>query len=162
MRSGFLFALLAATLLTNLSAKENDYMENRFVVILSAYKSFAAAKADATRIAKASHIPFSMEGRVYDSRRGLIYPLDFDDEVWAGEYVARRYDTTVLPGQETETQYLSVERSDGYTGFEPGYYIVIAGIQPSRWAAQRQLTRFKSWAPTGYVKQTRIYLGCMH
>lgn len=162
MRSGFLFALIAASLLPNLPAQEDDFMRNRFVVILSAYKSFAAAKEDAVRIAKASKVPFSMEGRVYDSRRGLIYPLDFEDELWAGEYVARRYDTTVLPGQETETQYLSVERSDGYTGFEPGYYIVVAGIQTNKWAAQRQLTRFKPWAPTGYVKQTRIYLGCMH
>lgn len=155
---------LAAAFLMSLTfaqAKEPDYMENRFVAILSVYSKFAEAKADAEKIAKATGVPFSMEGRVFDAKRGLIYPDNFEDEVFRGAYVARRYDTTVLRGDQ-ETPFLSVERSDGYQGFKPGFYMVVAGIQESKAAAEQQAKRFRAWAPTSYVKKTSIYMGCMH
>ena len=143
------------------SAPDSQVVE-RHVAILSVYKSFAAAKADAEKMAKAAKVPFSMEGRVYDKKRGLIYPDDFEDEVFRGGYVARRYDKTLLEGSEKETQYLSVERSDGYEGMKPGFYMVIAGIQDTRAAAMKQIAPYKKWAPTAYVKKSKIYMGCLH
>lgn len=157
-----LVTLWLATFPVCAPAAEPDYMENRWVAILSVYPKFADAKEDAEKIAKASGVPFSMEGRVYDKQRGLIYPDNYDDEVFRGVYVARRSDTTVLAGKEDETPFLSVERSDGYEGFKPGLYIVVAGIQEGKAAAESQAARFRAWAPTAYVKKTRIYMGCMH
>ncbi|MFZ4682422.1 MAG: hypothetical protein ACOYMS_07965 [Terrimicrobiaceae bacterium] len=141
-------------------AQESDFLENRWVAILSVYDSFSAAKADAEKIAAKSDVPFSMEGRVFDKKRGLIYPDNFDDEVFAGQYVSRRYNETAIKDRDTE--YLSVERSDGYDGFKPGYYIVVAGIYESAKDAQAQVKRFTAWAPTAYAKKTKIYMGCMH
>ncbi len=137
-------------------------MENRHAVILSVYKSFAEARADAEKISKAAKVPFSMEGRIYDKKRGLIYPDNFDDEVFRGQYVARRYHTTVLKGNETDREFLSVERSDGYDGFKKGFYIVVAGIRDNAREAQADVKRYTAWAPTAYAKKTRIYMGCMH
>ena len=137
-------------------------MENRYVVVLAVYKSFTEARADAEKIAKASRVLFSMDGRVYDRKRGLIYPDDSDDEVFRGQYVARRYDTTVLKGSDKERRYLSVERSDAYDGFKKGFYIVVAGIHADSPSAQADAKRFTAWAPTAYAKKTRIYMGCMH
>lgn len=137
-------------------------MENRNVVILSVYPKFSEAFDDAKKISKASGVAFSMEGRVFDKKRGLIYPDNFDDEVFRGQYVARREHVTVLPGENSEREYLSVERSDGYDGFKKGYYIVVAGIHSSPAAAQTQVKKFTAWAPTAYAKKTRIYMGCMH
>jgi hypothetical protein len=142
------------------TAQENEFVENRWVAILSAYPSFADARDDAEKIAKASGLPFSMEDRIFDKKRGLIYPDSYDDEVFAGNYVARRYNETLIG--EKETPYLSIERSDGYDGFRPGYYIVIAGIYESAGEAKAQSARFKDWAPTSYAKKTKIYLGCLH
>lgn len=165
MRSTFalLFALIgfAATPAMS-SAKEPDFIENRYVVILAVEKSFSAVRADGEKIAKASRIPFSMEGRVFDKKRGLIYPDNFDDEIFRGQYVSRRSRATVLPGKQNETEYLSVERSDGYDGFKPGYYMVVAGVHESSAAAEKQVKQFTAWAPTAYAKKTRIYMGCMH
>lgn len=158
----FLFAFVCLLAPSLVSAKEPDFMENRHVVILSVYPAFADARADAEKIAKAAHLPFSMEGRVFDKKRGLIYPDNFDDEVFRGQYVARREHTTVLKGSEDEREYLSVERSDGYDGFKKGYYIVVAGIHTSPSAAIAQAKKFTPWAPTAYAKKTRIYMGCMH
>jgi hypothetical protein len=127
---------------------------------LSAYADFAMARADAEKMAKVSGLPFSMEGRIFEKKRGLIYPDNYEDSVFAGEYVARRNNETEWRGKITE--YLSVERSDGYKGFREGYYIVVAGIYTSQEEANKQLARFKKQAPTGYAKKTGIYMGCMH
>lgn len=153
-----LFSILA--FLPQLPAQESDFMENRWVTILTAQKSFAEAKKDAEKIAKESGLPFSMEGRVYDKKAGLIYPRNYEDEVFAGQYVARRYNETSIKNKDTA--YLSIERSDGYDGFTPGYYIVVAGVYESAKDAQAQAKRFSPWAPTAYAKKTKIYMGCMH
>ena len=152
--------LVLLALLPCAFAQEGEFMENRWVAILSAQESFADAKAEAQKIAKESGLPFSMEGRVFDKKKGLIYPENFDDEVFAGQYVARRYNETQI--NEASVPYLSVERSDGYAGFKPGYYIVVAGIYESAKDADAQIKRFSSLAPTGYAKKTKIYMGCMH
>lgn len=144
------------------SQDADDQVLERHVAILSAYKSFAAAKADAEKISRAAKVPFSMEGRVYDKKRGLIYPDDFEDEAFQGGYVARRYDKTYLGSSTQETVYLSVEKSAAYQGFRPGYYIVVAGIGESRDPMLQRVAKFKAWAPTGYVKKTKIYMGCLH
>ena len=165
MRSAFvlIFAVIGLVAAPTLvSAKGPDFLENRYVVILSVYKSFAKAKVDAMKISKAAKLPFSMEGRFFDKKRGLIYPDNFEDEAFRGGYVARRYHTTQLPGQEVDTEYLSVERSDGYDGFQPGYYMVVVGIRKNSATAEKQAKQFTAWAPTAYAKKTKIYMGCMH
>lgn len=156
-----LFSVLFLTPLLS-DAQEEDQFVERHVAILSVYKSFDSARKDGEKIAKASKVPFSMEGRIYDKKRGLIYPDDHDDEVFRGGYVARRFDKTILEGEEEETAYLSVERSDAYQGFKPGFYIVVAGIQDTRENALKQADKYKAWAPTAYVKKTKIYMGCLH
>ena len=160
--TAFLFAAVFLLPSPVALAKEPDFMENRYVVILSVYKDFAEARADAEKVAKASRVPFSMDGRVYDRKRGLIYPDDSDDEVFRGQYVARRSDKTVLKGSDEQRRYLSVERSDGYDGFKKGFYIVVAGIHEDSPSAQADVKRFSAWVPTAYAKKTRIYMGCMH
>lgn len=160
-RAAFLLAgLLFLTSVLAGKAQENDFVEDRWVVILSAYSDFASAKADAEKLAKNGKIPFSMDGRIYDKKRGLIYPGNSPDEPFAGSYVARRYNETEIGGKDRE--YLSVERSDGYAGFKPGFYIVVAGIYANQAAAAKQVARFKGLAPSAYSKKTRIYMGCLH
>jgi hypothetical protein len=155
------YALLALLLATSgVFAQEADFLENRWVAILSVYPKFADAKADAEKIARESGRPFSMEGRIFDKKRGLIYPDNFSDEVFAGQYVSRRFNETLI--DEKETPYLSVERSDGYDGFKPGYYIVVAGIFDNAKDAQACVKQFTAWAPTAYAKKTKIYMGCLH
>jgi hypothetical protein len=155
------YALLALFLtVSGAFAQETDFMENRWVAILSVYPKFADARADAEKIARESGRPFSMEGRVFDKKRGLIYPENFEDETFAGGYVARRFNETLI--NEKETPYLSVERSDGYDGFKPGYYIVVAGIFENAKDAQDCVKKFTAWAPTAYAKKTKIYMGCLH
>ncbi|MEM0968927.1 MAG: hypothetical protein AAGJ31_06235 [Verrucomicrobiota bacterium] len=158
--------ILASTLFLTSAAKaqlevEDCWTQDRYVAILSAYPSFADARRDAEKMAQKEGTPFSMEGRIYDAKRGLIYPDDSPDEVFRGEYVPRRYHF-MFSDSGQEFSFLSVERSDGYEGFRPGYYIVVAGIYETASEAKAQADRFRSWAPTAYAKKTQIYMGCLH
>lgn len=70
-------------------------------------------------------------------------------------YVARgRFDPGV---------YLSVERSDAYATFTPGLFIVIAASgEPGSPELTSTLTKVRKAHPDAYVKQERVYHGCMH
>lgn len=135
-------------------------IEDRWIVILSVYKKFHQAKADAERIAKASGMLFSMNGMIYD-KKGLRYPDNFEDEVFAGVYVARRYNGA-SKGEEVFEQHISIEKSDDYQGFAPGYYIVVGCIAESADEGKAQVAKFKKHAPDTNVKKTELFVGCMH
>lgn len=137
---------------------QDDQNFDRWVVILSATKSFEEAKADAQKFAKATGIPFTMRGMIFD-KKGLRYPDDFEEPGLAGGYACRTHNYAVEKGKELEV-FLSIEKSAEYPGFAPGYYIVVAGIEDSAAAAAARKKPFAAVAPTAYVKKTRLYLGC--
>jgi hypothetical protein len=137
-----------------------NFDQPRWIVILGVYKDFAEAKADAQKFSKASSVPFSMRGNVFD-KKGLHYPKNFDDELYAGEYLARRTNAHGEAGQELE-EYLSIERSDGYDGFAKGYYIVVGAVAETAKDGLAQAERFKAFSKDTYVKKTIIYMGCLH
>jgi hypothetical protein len=141
-------------------AIEAQMSQARWVVILGVYKDFAEAKADALKFSKASKVPFSMRGNIFD-KKGLHFPKDIDDPLYAGEYVSRSHNTYVDGKKELE-EHLSVERSDGYQGFAKGYYIVVGTISETGKDGLAQAERFKAFSKDTYVKKTIIYLGCMH
>ncbi len=138
----------------------DEQMPPRWVVILGVYKDFKEARANAQKFAKASKVPFSMNGNIFD-KKGLRLPESLDDELYAGEYLARRYNSG-RDGEKQLEEFISVERSDGYEGFAKGFYIVIGGIVETKADGLAQEQRFKAVAPDTYVKKTRIYMGCMH
>jgi hypothetical protein len=136
-------------------------IEDRWVVILGAHKDFHQAKADAERIARASGVPFSMNGMIYD-KKGLRFPDNYEDEVFAGGYLARRFNSTLV-GEEEVEEHVSVEKSEEYQGFAPGYYIVVGSVaETSEKARTMVVEQFRKLAPKAYVKKTEVYLGCMH
>ena len=152
--------LLAVSMLRGEEPKfdPDQFMQEKSVVILVAEKSFASTQKEAQRISQASGVPFSLRRLVFDKKRGLILPDNDPDPVYAGGYAARRYNTE----SGMDSGFLSIERSDAYPGFAPGYYIVVAGIHDDPKEGQAAVARFKRFAPTAYAKRTKIYMGCMH
>jgi hypothetical protein len=132
----------------------------RWVVILGVYKDFHEAKANGQKFSKTSKVPFSLHGMIFD-KKGLRLPDNHEDPVWAGEYLARRYNTA-WSGERELPEHISVERSEGYEGFAKGFYIVVGGIAETKKEGLDQGERFKAFAPDAYVKKTRIYMGCIH
>lgn len=133
--------------------------QNRWLVVLGTYKDFQEAKHDAEAYAKTSGIPFSMDGKIFDEK-GLRLPENPADQMYAGDYLLRRFNTTNIGGQVI-TEYISIEKSGAYAGFSPNKYIIVASVADTSNEATVLLKRLKPIAPKAYVKKTPIFLGCM-
>lgn len=97
----------------------------RGVVIAGSYRSYDTAIRAAKALEGASGIPLGTRGLVYDESRGLIWP-DSNHEDFERVFFERRYDGDC--GQKLEAPCLTVEPSEAYKGFEPGYFIIVAGV----------------------------------
>jgi len=129
------------------------------ILVVGSYRSYDAALRAAEKFSVASGYSYGSRGMVYDKERGLIWPDDSKDEVWAGQYAPRRYDNecNILKPNPCVT----VERSEGYEGFTPGLYIVVAGVL-DRDDKEKRLANARRSVPSAYIKQTTLYLGCVH
>jgi hypothetical protein len=136
-------------------------VRDKYLVILCAEREFSSAKQEAERVSMLSGVQFSMNGNVWDSNRGLIIPDDCRDPIYCGEYVARRYNELDLTAANP-VGYISVEKSEAYPRLQKGYYIALGAICDSNEEAERELLKFKPFAPKAYVAKTEIYMGCIH
>lgn len=134
---------------------------DKYLVIVGAERDFKSVKREAERVSTSSGVPFSMNGNIWDARRGLILPDNCDDPIYCGEYVLRRYNALHLTNVEDEG-YVSVEKSDAYPNLKKGYFIALAAICDSRKEAEKELARYKRFSNSAYVAKTRIYMGCIH
>jgi hypothetical protein len=139
----------------------SSQIRDKYLVILCAERDFDAVKREAERVSKASGVQFSMGGNVWDPNRGLILPEDCEDPIYCGQYVARRYNELDLSAT-SPVGYISVEKSDGSSKLQKGYYIALAAICDSREVAKAELVKFGGLAPKAYVAKTEIYMGCIH
>jgi hypothetical protein len=137
---------------------ELSQFEDRWVVILGAYKNFEEAKSEAVKVAEATDTLFTLRDMIYDEK-GLRYPDDFDDEVYAGQYAPRTSNYWSV-GEEAIENHISVEMSSGYEGFEPGYFIGVGMIAETPEEAAKMADQLKKHAPGTYVKKTVIFYGC--
>jgi hypothetical protein len=136
-------------------------VRDKYLVILCAEREFSSAKQEGERVSLLSGVQFSMRGHVWDSNRGLILPDDCEDPIYCGEYALRRYNqldlTTTNPAG-----YISIEKSEAYPHLQKDYYMALAAICDSHEDAEKELLKFKPFAPKAYVAKTQIYMGCMH
>ncbi len=135
-------------------------VQNRWLVVLGTYKDFPAAKQDAEAYAQASGTPFSMNGMIFDEK-GLHLPDNDPDQIYAGEYLLRRFNTASV-GDDLVQEHVSIEKSGSYTGFASGDYLIVASVSDSAKEAAEWRKRFRKIAPKAYVKKTPIFLGCLH
>jgi hypothetical protein len=134
---------------------------DKYLVILCAEREFDSVKHEAEKVGSASGVQFSMNGRVWDSHRGLIFPDNCEDPTYCGEYLPRRYNGLDL-STPNPVGYISVEKSEAYPHLQNGYYIALAAICDSHEDAEKELLKFKPFAPKAYVAKTQIYMGCIH
>ncbi len=127
------------------------------VLVVGSHRSYHAAVRAAKTFSETSGISYSSQGMIFDEARGLIIPDDDPDEAYRGQYVPRRYDDACDQGR-----CVTVERSDAYDGFRPGLYIAVAGILGRDAEARARLKQAQRIVPTAYVRQTILYMGCMH
>lgn len=130
------------------------------VLVLGSFRSYEDAVRTAKWFSSRSGLPYGSRAMIYDDKRGLIWPDDSEDQVWAGAYAPRRYDNEC--DMHAPRPCITVERSEAYEGFTPGLYIVVGGVLRRDQERAERLAAARKLVPQAYIKQTTIYLGCMH
>jgi hypothetical protein len=64
-------------------------------------------------------------------------------------------------GRYDDGNYISIEYSSDYSGFSKGYYIVIVS-SGERETVNSILTKVQAHYKSAYIKDSDIYIGCMH
>lgn len=102
-----------------------------------------------------SKIAKSGESVVFDIDKGLVFPQDSDDEMYAGDYLPRRY----------TSDYLSIERLNAY---EKQYdeskktMALVAGLYTEKEPAAVRLQLTRKYFPHAFILNSELYVGCAH
>jgi hypothetical protein len=156
-----LIALLASLLAAAPALAQATYNTDvpKDIIILQSTRDYAAALAGARQAAARLNRPLKLAGNHPNKALGLS--ASKADCTGAG-YDYPCYTPRGQGGAEN-SDYLSIEFSDGYTGFAKGYYIVVAALAPPSSAALHQaLARVQRAYPAAYAKRTAVWFGCMH
>lgn len=157
MHSLFRMALMGLISLGNLNAQsDNECYVTREFLIAGSLTDYAAALTQAKKVAGSTGLKLDLRGLRPVPKSGL----SFDDSICVNEwgeapcYVARgRYDNGA---------YVSIEYSDAYEGFTPGYYIVVAHSGETGKTPAAMLANVRRIVPSAYIKRSKVYMCCMH
>lgn len=132
---------------------QRPVIEKGFAIIHST-KDYSAALQTVEEASRKLDIKIDLRGYYPNEEIGL----KTDSVCGCGEahdYLAR--------GRWDDGIYISIEYSDRYKGFAKGYYIVIiaSGKKGSKQLTET-LESAKNYYADSYVKNTSVYIGCMH
>lgn len=153
----YLLLILLVGSNTMVNAQEfNSSVPKKIVIVLST-KDYETAKKTATEASKKLGKPLNLNGLKPNKELGLTQSKE-DCEIFGYPcYIPRG------EGNAENSDYISVEYSNGYEGFAKGYYIVVAGIgDPKTNYLNKVLTNAKKYYKDAYAKQTKVWYGCMH
>jgi hypothetical protein len=142
--------------LQSFGQNDDQYADKSFLIIASTKnidESFSIAKTASQK----TGLNFRDNKLQADKLIGATFPSDTCavNGFTFPCYVAR--------GRFDDGSYLSVEYSDGYTGFQKGLYIVIAASGDKNGSDFKNVfKKVQRTYPKSYIKQTKVFLGCIH
>jgi hypothetical protein len=154
---GNLFCLLLS--ISALAQEDFNVSVPKNIVILQSTRDYNAALAGARQAATKLKRPLKLSDNHPNKELGL--------SLTKADCEGNGYDfPCYLPrgnGMAEDSDYISIEYSDGYEGFAKGYYIVVAALANPNSANLRQtLARVRQAYPGAYAKRTAVWRGCMH
>ena len=129
------------------------------IVILQSTRDYAAALAGAKQAATKLQRPLKLNDNHPNKELGLSWTkVGCEDNGYDFPCYLPRGN-----GMAEDSDYISVEYSDGYEGFAKGYYIVVAALAaPNSTTLRQTLARVRRAYPAAYAKRTAVWRGCMH
>jgi hypothetical protein len=151
-----IIAVMLSTVYTSKAQEFNSSVPKKIVIVLST-KDYATAKKIAGEASKKLGKPLNLNGLKPNKELGLTHSKEDCESFGYPCYIPRG------EGNAENSDYISVEYSNGYEGFAKGYYIVVAGIgDPKTNYLNQVLTNAKKYYKDAYAKQTKVWYGCMH
>lgn len=152
IRNSLLFFIFSLSISSFLFA-QSPFVDKGFAIIYST-KDYNAALEIAIDANEKLGIDLDLRGYYKNEDGGL----KTDSICGCGqlhEYVAR--------GRWDDGIYISIEFSDRYEGFEKGYYVVMTVSAPTDGDDLDQMvSKAKEYYSDAYVKNTSVFIGCMH
>lgn len=151
MRVLVLFAI-GLTSFSCFSQERDAFMVSTGFMIILSTKDYSEAFKKAEEASALLKLELKLNGNFPGKKGGL----DNDEVCECGiqhGYIARgRYDAGM---------YVSIEHTNSYEQFTDGYYIVVVG-SGKRTELNKYLIAIKKQYPTAYIKNSDVYVGCMH
>jgi len=135
-----------------LEITDDMFYHDKYILILKSTEDYNEAVAFAVQSREKLGLKFDNDKVKYSKSKGIYFSEDIDDVAYRGKYYPRRYDG----------EYISLENSNGYYGFSPGYIIVVGGIYSDKKSADKGLSRVKEFYKDAYAKKTVMWMGCIH
>ena len=141
----------------------DDYIESMSrdysYVILISTKSYDSALKRAEEAAEKLGYPLDLRDLHANELTGLSLPKEQCEEICGG--VGIEYPQYLPRNDWGESKYVSVEYSNGYSGFTKGYYIVIvASGEKGDPIIQEALEEARRYYEDAYAKTCSVYMGC--
>jgi hypothetical protein len=132
----------------------NNEMAMYFVVIADTSYNYYDLRSDLVHSAKKLKLEIDSLDRFYNSKtRKIQLPDDSEDEIYAGEYYPRRFNSESL-SIEYANQYLENLNDSLMAG--------IMGIYVEQSEAEKRLQLIRKYNPKAFVVKSELFQGCMH
>ena len=141
----------------------DEYMDEMtkdfsFVIIIST-PDYDAALERAKDASEKLEYPLDLRGLHPNEEMGLSLPEEVCTAICGGDVV--EYPQYLPRNDWGETKYVSIEYSNGYDGFNPGYYIVIvASGEKGDPIIQEALEESQQFYEDAYAKTCGVWIGC--
>ena len=129
-----------------------------FVIVLST-KSYEGALRRAKDASDKLGYPLDLRDLHPNPETGLALPKEVCEGICGGGAVD--YPCYLPRNDWGSTKYVSIEYSDGYEGFTPGYYIVIiASGERGNPEVKAAVNEARKYYKDAYAKTCGVYMGC--
>jgi hypothetical protein len=131
---------------------EDHHMVKRSFLIIKSTKNYQRALKTAQLACNNLGLTLELRNNYYDKEEGLANSEICGCGEMHGYFPRGRYD---------DGNYISIDYSSAYTGFAEGYYIVIVS-SGNREDVKKLLPKAQKFYSDAYIKDSKIYMGCMH
>lgn len=140
-------------------AYEESMTKDFSFVILISTKSYDSALKRAEDASEKLGYPLNLRDLHPNEESGLSFPEDVCQGICGGGVVD--YPQYLPRNDWGESKYVSIEYSNGFEGFTPGYYIVVvASGEKGDPIIQEALDESKVYYEDAYAKTCGVWMGC--
>lgn len=132
-----------------------------YLVVVDKNIDYKHLNREMKKLSKSFDLEMDTLGRYYNTKRNeIILPEDDEDEIYAGAYYPRRF----------ESKSLSIEYASYFTEEEqfqepkkfPAQMILVAGMFYEKQSADSLMRVLKPKYSKVHIQKAKVYVGCMH
>lgn len=136
---------------------EVDAWSDKSFVIIASKKNYDEAEKIAIEASSKLKTKMDLRGLSPNDKTGLTFSKVECENQWD------RYPCYWARGRWDDGEYISIEYSNQYKGFQKGYYIVVfANSSKSSSWIKKSLKKVNEIYKDAYIKNTKVWLGCIN